>query len=277
MAGSAPLHEAMVEVLSDARRPLTPREVADAIRARGLVALREGQELPDSQVSARVRSYPELFVVVGERVWLTSGAESDAAEHPDAPARGPRFAEASESSGIEAWVRADASYRAAGRIGPLVPDEPGLYAIRVTAEDVLPSPFREELRRRGDRLIYIGAAPTGLRVRLLRQELRGFGTFFRSLGAVLGFRPASGSLVGKPTPYSFSFVPADEQAIIDWIARHLEIAWMPFDLAQVRDIDRAESALLRTHAPLLNLAGNPRPMPELRHVRAACVRVGLTA
>lgn len=267
------LHDAMVDVLADARRPLRAAELAAAINDRGLYSRRDGQPLPSSQISARVRNYPELFVVVGDRVWLTSGADVAVLDATPAPVRGPRFSAASDASEVEVALLADDAFRAAGRVDALVPDAPGLYAIRVTGFDVLPSPFREEARRRGDRLIYIGEAKVSLRRRLLGQELRarGHGTFFRSLGAVLGFRPASGSLIGKANPRNFVFTPVDEQAIIDWINRHLEVSWVPFE----GDIHAAESALLRAHAPLLNLTGNRRAMPELSALRAACVRVAL--
>ena len=101
----------------------------------------------------------------------------------------------------------EASFRPSGCWDADIPDEYGVYAIRLAAGSTLPEPFGRILHQRGDRLIYIGKGEKQtLLVRLLGDELRakGNGTFFRSLGAVLGYRPPQGSLAGRQQNYRFA-------------------------------------------------------------------------
>lgn len=68
-----------------------------------------------------------------------------------------------------------------GEIDKLVPDETGLYCIRLMENSKLPEKYQKELENRKSRIIYIGKAEKkSLRVRFLKQELRakGHGTFF---------------------------------------------------------------------------------------------------
>ncbi len=81
-----------------------------------------------------------------------------------------------------------------------VPDTPGYYAIFVDGEhlpDRLQKYKKCVVHRSG--LLYIGIATKSLHNRLVRQELqcRGAATFFRSLGAILGYRPKRSSLQPK--------------------------------------------------------------------------------
>jgi hypothetical protein len=152
-----------------------------------------------------------------------------------------------------------------------VPDRPGLYAIRISNTAALPQPFGDEIESRDSDLIYVGIARNSLRRRFLGQELRarGHGTFLRSIGSVLGFRPRVGSLIGKANGRNYTFTPEDNRAIIDWINNNLVVNWVEFCGAHAIE----ESALLRKHTPLLNLQGNPAALPQLKALRAECVRV----
>ena len=62
----------------------------------------------------------------------------------------------------------------------------------------MPTPFGDLLVVRDMILIYLGKAGNNLRKRLGEKELchKRSATFFRSLGAVLGYRPPTGSLTG---------------------------------------------------------------------------------
>jgi hypothetical protein len=60
------LHEAMLDVL--AAGPLSAREVANRIAARGLYRRRDGRYPPASQVAARARQYPDLFLVTSSGI-----------------------------------------------------------------------------------------------------------------------------------------------------------------------------------------------------------------
>ncbi|WP_210479599.1 GIY-YIG nuclease family protein [Naasia sp. SYSU D00948] len=125
----------------------------------------------------------------------------------------------------------DVSFRPAAAIDADVPPSPGVYAIRLGLQSRLPEPFQSLRDGRHSRLLYIGKA-TSLASRMLRNELRGrgHGTFFRSIGAVLGFRPLAGSLASKANKYNYSFERSDRDAIVEWINSNLEVSWRTLPL-----------------------------------------------
>src|SRR4051812_37243154 len=112
----------------------------------------------------------------------------------------------------------------AGKLFPVVtahtvvPAEPGFYAIFVDEPESLPSPFDRYLREKNSRLIYTGVASRSLYERLIEQDLRHreASTFFRGIGAILGYRPPSGSLVGKGNQNNYEFSTADTATIDAW-------------------------------------------------------------
>lgn len=57
------LHEAIQEVIRQSGRPLTFTEIAKLINQDTLYSRKDGQPVPASQISARVKNYPELFIV----------------------------------------------------------------------------------------------------------------------------------------------------------------------------------------------------------------------
>lgn len=113
---------------------------------------------------------------------------------------------------------AEHSFNSAGIIDIAVPDDFGVYAIRLATIAELPQPFQSLLDQRDTRLVYIGQAEKQtLLKRLLGNELRarGNGTFIRSIGAVLGYRPPFGSLAGRTRVQNYRFSPVDRIAIVD--------------------------------------------------------------
>lgn len=176
---------------------------------------------------------------------------------------------ASERLAIE--LVSDSSFRPAGSIDRDVPPGPGLYAIRLKTGSYLLEPFESLLAARTSRLIYIGKA-TSLKARMLHNELRGrgHGTFFRSIGAVLGYRPLAGSLADKVNKQNYSFTKPDRDAIVEWVNAHLEVSWIELPVLEVR---AAEKVLITEHAPLLNLDGNPLALTELDELRVLCRRI----
>ncbi|MBC7593603.1 MAG: hypothetical protein H7288_06660 [Kineosporiaceae bacterium] len=163
-----------------------------------------------------------------------------------------------------------ASFRSAGEIDIAVPDNFGIYAIRLIDGAKLPEPFLHLLSERSTRLLYIGQAEKQtLRKRLLGNELRarGNGTFFRSFGAVLGYRPPPGSLAGRKRAQNFRFSPTDRDEIVRAINTLLEVSWMTLP---PRSVHVTEVELIREHTPLLNLQGNPRALGELSALRLLC-------
>lgn len=57
------LHEAIQEVIRNSGKALTFTEIAEKINSLGLYNRKDGQPIPASQISARVKNYPHLFTV----------------------------------------------------------------------------------------------------------------------------------------------------------------------------------------------------------------------
>ena len=72
-----------------------------------------------------------------------------------------------------------------------VKNNPGIYCLRIKNINLLPNKYTKKLLERNHNIIYIGIAERSLKKRFLNQELRakGHGTFFRSLGTILGYKP----------------------------------------------------------------------------------------
>jgi hypothetical protein len=162
-------------------------------------------------------------------------------------------------------------FKPASEIDHIVPHAPGVYAIRIKDPKKLPRSFKAELVSRNHNLIYIGIASQSLKRRMLGQELRarGHGTFFRSIGAVLGFAPPKGSLLSKKNKRNYSFSTIDEKKIISWINDNLLVNWIQVD----EGYNQLETELILDQKPLLNIAKNPLAMNELSKLRAKCVAI----
>lgn len=121
-----------------------------------------------------------------------------------------------DASQLDKILMNEKNFKSAGSIDNLVPQNSGLYCIRISDINKLPKPFNTFLADRQHNIIYIGIATESLNKRFLNQELRanGHGTFFRSIGAVLGHRPPKGSLKTKANKRNYKFSPTDEQKII---------------------------------------------------------------
>lgn len=165
----------------------------------------------------------------------------------------------------------DDQFKSAHGIDSVVPDKPGIYCIRIINPNQLPKLFRDNLLGRKHDILYIGIATKSLKKRFLNQELRaiGHGTFFRSLGAMLGYRPTAGSLIGKANSRNYKFSSSDTNNIISWINSNLKVNWI---VAQ-NNFEELENELIGKHLPLLNLAKNPMPFAELSKLRSECVRI----
>jgi hypothetical protein len=172
---------------------------------------------------------------------------------------------------IEAALMNDSNMISAGLIDCKVPDESGFYCIKIRDINTLPTIFSAELKSRESNVIYIGLASNSLKTRFLNQELRakGHGTFFRSLGAILGYRPKEGSLNEKKNKRNYSFSQVDEQLIIDWINKNLMVNWVCCG----SDFDVLETLLIKKYTPLMNLAKNPLRLKTLTELRSVCVNI----
>ncbi len=145
-----------------------------------------------------------------------------------------------------------------------VPNSPGFYAIFVDSADELPPAFAKILHDQQAKLIYIGIATKCLLTRLVEQDLRHrrSSTFFRSLGAVLKFKPPAAWLNGS----NYKFSKPDTQAIIEWIDEHIFVRWLCMKPAP-RKVEEEMIGLLR---PVFNIIHNPTALPELAALREEC-------
>ena len=157
----------------------------------------------------------------------------------------------------------------------IVPPTPGYYSIFVDNPANLPQPFRDRLCLKNTRLIYIGIATVSLFERLIQQDLRhkSPSTFFRGIGAVLGYRPPSGSLVGKSNQKNYGFSPADTRAIIAWNQEHLSVRFVAVDAA----FPNAEQNAIGRSCPIMNTTHNPDCLSALADLRSECRSIACEA
>lgn len=154
-----------------------------------------------------------------------------------------------------------------------IPTSAGLYAITIDDESILPDTFSTELKRRNHKLLYIGISKDNLRTRLWKSELHCHkpATFFRSIGAILGFTPVAGSL--QSSSRNFKFSKEDQLLIEQWMADHLLVNFIPYN-SNIEDI---EKQLIVNYKPIINLRDNPHKIHELEILRNKCVTIGKTS
>ena len=277
------LHEAIEDLLLEYGRSMTTREIADQINERQSYRKKDGSPIAASQVHLRTRNYHKLFVQERSMISLVAWGKLDELQisgrngmtvPTTVPTHQPNQPATFENHGHDQLLHAD-RFLPAADVDSLVPDVPGLYAIRVKDSSSLPAPFSALSSQRGHDLLYVGVASQSLKKRFLGQELRarGHGTFFRSVGAMLGFRPVQGSLIGRANTRNYRFSANDELEIIAWLNANTVVSWIEFPAEQQRF---AEGILISQQLPLLNLAGNPAASAELSALRAECVRIANT-
>ena len=166
-------------------------------------------------------------------------------------------------------AKLDASEAAEG-----LPAEPGLYAMFVAEPAAFPEPYRRLLRARQTDLVYIGRAKESLRDRAYDEEMRHRrpATFFRSLGAVLGYLPLPGTLLGRANQRNYRFSRGDTVRIMSWIDQHVRVSVLALPALELLDV---EPGLIAAAQPLLNIQHNPACLSELRAARNRCVAAAL--
>ena len=147
-----------------------------------------------------------------------------------------------------------------------VPSQEGYYSILLKNPHTVDNDIGKYVGSHN--IIYLGIATDSLHTRLTRQALRhkSPATFFRSIGAVLGYRPLCGSLAGRANQHNYKFSSEDTKKIIDWINRHLQISWVAVE----QPLASVKKNLIRRLQPILNSTGNPSPLPGLAELRREC-------
>lgn len=151
------------------------------------------------------------------------------------------------------------------------PSASGIYVIKIRNIKKLPQVFRKVLQERKHNILYIGISKDSLKKRLWGDELhlKRPGTFFRSLGAVLGYLPESGSLKERENKRNYKFSEHDSAEIIGWIEDNLEVNFV----AHSDNLEEIERSLIAKYLPLLNLDKNPVKLDELIRLRRRCETV----
>lgn len=166
------------------------------------------------------------------------------------------------------------TFKKAGLIDALVPQQTGFYCIKLANGSQLPKPYQDHLNNRAHSIIYVGKAEgQTLKKRFLGQELRakGHGTFFRSIGAVLGYLPKKGILIASKNKNNYTFQPADEAKIIAWINTSLEVNWVVYE----GDFS-IEKQWISKYCPLLNDSHNPLRLNDLKADKAKCRSISVS-
>lgn len=271
------LHEAIIKVLQQHGKSMSTQEIADALNKYKWYTKGDGSSISAFQIHGRTRKYPHLFNRNGSIVSLKSSTGHQKSQPkvnvPQATQVKQQKLVNSDQLPDELALKVlmnEKNHKPAGTIQNAIPDNPGLYCIRIDYAHNLPEPFAAHLKSRNHNILYIGIATTSLRQRL-GQELwaESHGTFFRGLGAVLGYRPPAGSLINKKNKKNYTFSAADEASIIKWINTHLLVNWVKFE----GDFEGVESALIKQYLPLLNTSKNPAKLKELAALREECRKI----
>lgn len=265
------LHEAIVQVLVQKRKAMSPVEIADALNKNNLYTKKDTSQIKSSQIGARVKNYPHLFLKNDGLISLKSKTGVVKIKSPIEKNKTSISTVSFNPNLAVKMLMNEKNFKAAANIDTIVPDTPGLYCIRIMDIKKLNAPFSKVLDERGHNIIYIGIASQSLKRRFLGQELRakGHGTFFRSMGAILGFVPSKGSLKDKKNKNNYTFSLKDETTIISWINKNLIVNWVTIE----QDINSIENELIREYIPLLNISGNPGALKELTDLRNNCKKV----
>ncbi|SDN11506.1 hypothetical protein SAMN05421813_1437 [Daejeonella rubra] len=266
------LHEAIEQLLKQTGRPMTTTEIANGLNKNKWYQKKDGSTIDPFQIHGRTKNYPNIFNRNDSTVSL-NGQSNVKVGTPKEPTtkQKPKLTELSiDIALLEKVLMNEINFKSAATIDNLVPENPGLYCIRIKDIMKLPKPFDTIAKDRKHNILYIGIASQSLSKRFLNQELRanGHGTFFRSIGAVLGHKPEKGSLLSKANKRNYTFPTKDEQKIIEWINANLIINWVEFN----GDFESVETGIIQRHLPLLNLAKNPFALKQLSDLRAECVK-----
>jgi len=146
----------------------------------------------------------------------------------------------------------------------------GLYCLRLKTNSSLPKKYQDILNERKIKFIYIGKAEgQTLRDRLEQEiEHKRPGTFFRSIGCVLGYFPMAGHLKGHSNQNNYKFSPSDTKEIVNWLKSNIELSIVKntgsFDI---------EKELIGRYCPLLNDTHNPMKLQELKDDKARCRKI----
>ncbi|MGF7059953.1 hypothetical protein HNR33_003642 [Brassicibacter mesophilus] len=212
------LHEAIEKLLSQVGRHMTTTEIAKELNKNGWYHKKDGSMIQPYQIHGRTRNYPQIFIRNGSTVFLREQTSLNKSTHIEIEELKIKHIDIKKSdTSLEEELMNEENFKSAMIIDNLMPSNSGIYCIRIKDITTLPTPFDKIIKERHHNIIYIGIAIQSLNKRFLKQELRakGHGTFFRSLGAILGYRPPCGSLKNKVNKKNYKFSLEDQDKIIE--------------------------------------------------------------
>lgn len=268
------LHEAIEKLLHSKGQPMTTQQIANELNINNWYKKKDGSQITAFQIHGRTKNYASIFNRNGSLVSLI-GQKRDKTDTLKTEKTNQKLnitdSYLIDISSIEKILMNEDNFKNANSIDNRVSHKPGLYCIRIIDINKLPFPFNNYLLERQHNILYIGLATESLNKRFLNQELRakGHGSFFRSIGAILGYRPQKGSLVNKANKINYTFSTNDEQKIIKWINDNLKVNWVDY----IGNLDIIETELITQYLPLINLAKNPQALPLLSKIRKECVQI----
>lgn len=270
------LHSAIEKLLIQSDRPLTTLEIADALNANKWYVKKDRSDIDHFQIYGRAKNYPHIFIRDGSTIALHKKKlkcllDRDASQENSHTPNNLDKASLDYKIVVNKLMDEGQLFRVAD-IDCIIPfKSPGLYCIRIKDISTLSRPYSEILSERNHNILYIGKATCCLKKRFLDQELRGIGhgTFFRSLGAMLEYRPQIGTLVGRKNKHNYKFTLDDSKEIINWINSNLLCSWIECNGIS----ERLETKLISEYLPLVNLAKNPAALQLIRDLRKECKRV----
>lgn len=268
------LHEAIEKLLQSTGRPMTTQEIADELNKNGWYRKKDSSKIQAFQIHGRTKNYASIFARDGTTVFLITEDKSRVGKIKSKPSKtliNSTQILSTDINLIEKILMNEINFKSPISIDNIVPNNGGIYCIRIKDISKLPKPFNVFSEERKHNIIYIGIATDSLKKRLLNQELRakGHGTFFRSIGAVLGHRPLEGSLKTKKNKRNYKFESLDEMKIINWINENLIVNWVNFN----EDFESFETELIKKYNPLINIAKNPSALQLLSELRKECVQI----
>ena len=265
------LHEAIQQVLLKAKTPLIATDIAKILNGNSWYTKKDGSKIKSSQIGARVKNYPQLFHKENGYIALKGSTgilpKKAIKQQKQIPVKN-----LDENIALMLKVLLnEKNFKTIPNSEDYIPEKPGLYCIRIKKSNTLNATLVKLLKERNHNIIYIGLASKNLRKRFLNQELRakGHGTFFRSLGAVLGYHPEFGSLLDKSNQNNYKFSKQDEVEIIKWMDKNLVINWVEVS----NNLNGIEDELIKTYLPLLNIAGNPGVLNDVIQARNKCKEI----
>lgn len=262
------LHEAITQVLLQEDKPLSNAEIVEVLKATSWHTKKDGSAINSSQIGARVKKYPNLFEIENGLISLKSDTHVNSEKTMSKQKQVSVESIKSDSKLMMKVLINEKNFKAIHHGEHQIPDVPGLYCIRIKDPRALDTVFSNVLAERNHTIIYIGMASESLIKQFLGQELRaeGHGSFFRNLGAVLGYCPEESSLLGKTNQNNYKFSSENEQDIVKWIDENLIINW----ISASEDLDAIKDTLIKKHLPLLNISKNPGAFNNVRVLRDRC-------